>query len=297
MVSEVKWDDRFNIGVEVVDRAHRRLFAIVNKLLAMNTDTDADKNRHACKEGIKFFKNYAIKHFSEEEAYMKSINYKGYLNHKRLHDDLWEITLPALERDLETSSYSLESVRHFLSVCVGWLSGHIMIEDRAITGKVKSRWDSSNREVGIDALEKAIIEYRDSVFEESTQIVSRHFNGEDFGKSLYYRLIYGNEEGRKIQVTLGFEERLIRYSLEAKAGIQMTQTGKIMADTVRDFLQLFVQCVGESFGLTDSYELEKDNFLDRTQFSKLLVTERPEYSLLFDGGYGYFSFSVKKDDI
>ena len=45
MVSEVKWDDRFNIGVEVVDRAHRRLFAIVNKLLAMNTDTE--KNRHA----------------------------------------------------------------------------------------------------------------------------------------------------------------------------------------------------------------------------------------------------------
>ena len=294
MVSEVKWDDRFNIGVEVVDRAHRRLFAIVNKLLAMNTDTE--KNRHACKEGIKFFKNYAVKHFSEEEAYMKSINYKGYLMHKQLHDNLWEITLPALERDLETSSYSLESVRHFLSVCVGWLGGHIMIEDRAITGRIQSRWSSSNGEMGIEALEKAVIQYRNSVFEENTQIVSRHFNGEEFGKSLYYRLVYSNEEGQKIQVTLGFEERLIRHSLKAKAGIQMTQTGKIMADTVREFLQLFVKCVGDSFGLSDEYELEKDNFLNRQQFSKILATEKPEYSLLFDGVYGYFSFSVKKDD-
>ena len=31
MTNEVKWNERFNIGVEVVDKAHQRLFSIVRR--------------------------------------------------------------------------------------------------------------------------------------------------------------------------------------------------------------------------------------------------------------------------
>ena len=126
-MSEVKWNDRFNIGVEIVDHAHRKLFSIVGKLL--NLTEDAEKQKHACQEGIKYLKSYTKKHFAEEEAYMRKIGYQGYEIHKSLHDNLQNQTLPALEEEMEAQDYSAESIQHFLGICVGWLNVHIMIED------------------------------------------------------------------------------------------------------------------------------------------------------------------------
>ena len=80
MSAEIKWNDRFNIGVASIDHAHQKLFSIVGKLVALNEDET--KQQHACKEGIKYFKSYTLKHFADEEAYMQSINYSGYAMHK-----------------------------------------------------------------------------------------------------------------------------------------------------------------------------------------------------------------------
>jgi len=33
-MSEIKWNDRFNLGVDEIDKAHQKLFSIVNKLIA-----------------------------------------------------------------------------------------------------------------------------------------------------------------------------------------------------------------------------------------------------------------------
>ena len=50
-MSGIVWNDRFNVGVESIDRAHQRLFSIVGKLLSLNEDTE--KQQYACREGIK----------------------------------------------------------------------------------------------------------------------------------------------------------------------------------------------------------------------------------------------------
>lgn len=134
----MKWNDRFNIGVESIDKAHQCLFSIVAKLLSLNKD--AAKQQHACQKGIKYFKNYTLKHFSEEEAYMQSINYSEYTIHKSLHDNMRNKTIPVLENELESQNYSVEFVQHFVGICVGWLNGHIMIEDHAITGCAANKW-------------------------------------------------------------------------------------------------------------------------------------------------------------
>ena len=47
MLKEVKWNDRFNLGVDVIDRAHQRLFSIVGRMLSLNEDSA--KQRHAGK--------------------------------------------------------------------------------------------------------------------------------------------------------------------------------------------------------------------------------------------------------
>ena len=64
MSNEIKWNDRFCIGVDTIDKAHQRLFAIVGKLIDLNEDEA--KQQYACREGIKYFNSYAMKHFAEE---------------------------------------------------------------------------------------------------------------------------------------------------------------------------------------------------------------------------------------
>ena len=74
MGSQLVWQERFNIGVDYIDEEHKKLFGILNRML-MYRDQEV-KGLWACKEGIKYFKDHAMKHFTEEENYMASINYK-----------------------------------------------------------------------------------------------------------------------------------------------------------------------------------------------------------------------------
>ena len=75
-MEKLLWNEKLNIGVEIVDKAHANLFRIVGKLIEL---VNSDSNyQNACKEGIKYLEDYSIKHFAEEEAYMRSIRYGGY---------------------------------------------------------------------------------------------------------------------------------------------------------------------------------------------------------------------------
>ncbi len=74
MENQLVWEKRFNIGVDVIDKEHQKLFRIINKLFTFGEDEE--KSEWVCREGIKYFKDHAMKHFADEEAYMESINYK-----------------------------------------------------------------------------------------------------------------------------------------------------------------------------------------------------------------------------
>ena len=140
MGNQFIWQDRFNIGVDVIDREHKKLFSIMNRLFVFSEQED--KSQWVCQEGLKYFKDHAMKHFAEEEVYMASISYKGYEAHRRVHDNFRRNTLPALERELTQTDYSPDAMSHFLSVCAGWLIGHTLTEDRAIVGDGINKWEN-----------------------------------------------------------------------------------------------------------------------------------------------------------
>ena len=52
------WQENFNIGVDIIDKEHQKLFKIINKLFAFK-DEEAS-SQWACQEGIKFFKGHEI---------------------------------------------------------------------------------------------------------------------------------------------------------------------------------------------------------------------------------------------
>lgn len=295
-MNELKWDARFNIGVDLIDSAHQRLFSIVGKLLNLNEDES--KRHHACQEGIKFFKNYALKHFAEEEAYMRSINYSGYEVHKGLHDNMLRNTLPALEKELEAQDYSEASVQHFLGICVGWLNGHIMVEDRAITGKVSYRWIHQPSEDEIDSLVKAIVPAMQILYRVKAQLVSRRYSGEDFasGNALCFRLNYMAPNGKPLQTFLVFEDQLIFYSLSEIIGKPIKAIDKTVQYAMQMLSEKFMDWVGCHFIIDDKFELKSTNVLTFEQFLRAFNDGYPPYSLLFaTGGRGYFAFCIKND--
>ena len=101
------WDDKYNIGVEVVDKAHAKLFKIIDKLL--ENIEDVTSNQHTYMEGIKYLDAYAMKHFSEEEAFMRSIKYNKYMQHKKIHDNFRDKTLVSLKK-----TWNCRDIRHWL---------------------------------------------------------------------------------------------------------------------------------------------------------------------------------------
>lgn len=291
MTKEVKWNERFNIGVDNIDKAHQKLFSIVRKLIYLNQEEK--KGQWACAEGIKYFKHYTVKHFAEEEAYMLSIHYPGYEMHKSLHDDLRYKTLPALERDLVMSDYSPESIRHFLGICLGWLSGHILIEDRAITGKISAKWKKEQSVSDIQTLEAAIADTIEDIFKRQTNIVSEHYGGEDFGTCLIFRQTYHHSEKKQLQVFFILEERLILQTVGAMLDMHLSKVDKMVSDAGKELSQQVIQRIGLNFQSSGQYKLAGSHVITREQLLQEFNEGYPDYGLLLDTGTGYFAFCIK----
>ncbi len=118
--------------------------------------------------------------------------------HKRIHKNFRDTTLPALERELELAEYSKDSIDHFLRVCVGWLIGHILIEDQAIVnGEVLKQWENLLPEEGQAVMGQTIVSQLHDMFQLESQMISNCYGGEKFGDGIYYRLIYKTVEKKK----------------------------------------------------------------------------------------------------
>ena len=183
METQFEWQDEYNIGVESIDKEHQRIFKIINKLFTFREEEK--DSQWTCQEGIKYFKGHAIKHFSDEEAYMASIGYEGLEQHQRIHQNFRENTLPALEQELEQTNYSPEAVDHFLGVCAGFLIGHTLTEDQAITGERMSTWKDLLPSEEIAAVKKIITQMVFDMFHLESQAISDAYGGEKFGKGVY----------------------------------------------------------------------------------------------------------------
>lgn len=291
MAKEIKWNKRFDIGVDSIDKAHRKLFSIVHKLSCLNENEN--NGPWACAEGIKYFKNYAITHFAEEEAYMKSIGYKGYEMHKRLHDDMRDKTLPALEKDLKTSKYSKESIHHFLGICLGWLTAHIMIEDRAIAGKIPNKWKKDNTGEAMDALVDALAITIQEIFRLQIEIVSEHYNAEDFGNSIVDRLTFCSLDGRRVHVFLVLEDALVLRAVSSMLNMPIKKVDKMVLNAARQLSQQMVEQVGIHSRLSSKYLLESNHLMTTEQFQQAFYAEYFDYNLLFNTGTGYFAVCIK----
>ncbi len=297
MDTQYVWKEEFNIGVDSIDQEHRELFESINKLFSFTQKKSmwmgGKNSRHACRKGIELFKEHAVKHFADEEAYMESIDYEGLAQHRRIHKGFRENTLPALEKELEQTGYSQEAVEHFLGVCVGWLIGHTTTEDQAITGKAARTWENLLPGEEIADANKAISQLMYNIFSLKPKMISDVYNGEKFGNGLYYRLVYETKkEGKRQEILLAFEERLLFGTIGEVVGKKTGRLDSAMLHAARHSMQRFAGRVTDYFLRGEASVMKEESLLSYEQFRTVFEMERPVASLLFGTNEGYFACSI-----
>ena len=288
-MEQAVWDEKFNIGVEVIDKAHAKLFRIVKKLLDISEDAKA--NQHAYKEGIKYLETYTMKHFSEEEAYMRSIRYAAYGQHKRIHDNFRDKTLISLKRDMELSGYSLLSVQRFIKIMSNWLAEHIMGEDQAIVGRSVPRrgYDISSQ---IPVIARTVCRTTLDLFQVETTLISAEYKGQNIGNGFYCRQLYDLEGGIRLQLLLGLEAPLILRGLNRSAEMQAIPEGPAANEACLSVFGQLFQDMGKLFRVEEEYELKKENLMSRNEFRTDFMKGYP-CSLLFSSRLGYLIFCYR----
>lgn len=287
----IEWKEEFNVGCDYVDEAHRKLFGVMRKIVSLLGEEDESKNRHACCESIKYMQSYTIKHFAEEEAFQREIGYAGYEMHKKLHDNLREVTLPAMVADLEENDFSTESIERFLAVLAGWLTGHIMIEDRAITGKVSGRWNKPADVQAEDLLQREFIGFMKDMCGLNVSLYNGLYEADPIKDAVYY--IMNFEE--KMSVAVIMQQRIVLHMARIMLGIDVHTIDKVV---MAAFVQVAQSMARGSLGILypqSNYTLKSHLSMEANEFKRKYSEGYPEYSMEFKCEEGFLALCVEKN--
>lgn len=287
----MEWNDRLNLGIELIDHAHKKLFSIMRRMVKLQENPD--NYRLLCQEGIKYFKNYTRRHFAEEEDYMQSIQYARYEAHKQLHDNLRDKTLPVLEKEVLETDYSVESVQRFMGICMAWLTQHIMNEDRAITGKVHIPLRTIHAKDLTETLSQAVIQILQTTLGISAETASMHYHGEPAGTLTFCRLTYQSDKGTPVRAYLGYEDSLIFSAASEMMGAPVKKVNKMSLSAIQLISRSIMKSLHQQFPDVDTCRLEKENVISYEIMCKALTDTTPPVSLLFRTPAGYFVFCIQ----
>lgn len=286
------WKDQYCVGVDEIDSDHIRLFTIVRRLLKNLLLHDYEKNRRTCIEVVKYLKQYTVEHFAREEAFQIKIGYGGYSNHKRIHDNMREITIPSLEKQMEESDFSEESVEHFAGACAGWLTAHVMLEDQAMVGKVKSQWAADLDTDAISLLKAKAEEFMNSIFQMKIEAENLNYDGYDIGKSFYYYTIFKGE-GNKVHRTATVINRdLLCHTIGKLMGKEVRTLDEIAMSVTSELTKSFTENFIKEY-THENIKLIGDGAVDRSRYETDFKTSHPDISMLWNTPYGRIAFSVK----
>lgn len=289
-----EWKDEYRIGVDAIDNAHKQLFSIVNRIIRNFMDKNFEKNRTTCIEAIKYLKSYTIKHFSEEEDYQLSIGYAGYKTHKKIHDNMRTVVIPALEKEIMAKSFSKEALEHFVGVCAGWLAAHVLIEDQAITGKTKSKWKQDYDDKSETALDKIVRSYVKALFRMNASLVSKNYSGHKLNKPFCYTDVFIGADGASYTVITAIEESMLEVVASRLMDSEFFVLDAVMLPVVSEMLKSFNLEVMMAF-LNDSLTETSSRVISKESFYETFESSYPDHTVLWRTDYGYIVFCVRKN--
>lgn len=122
----LEWTHDNEVGVEEVDKQHRHLFDLLNRLHESVVQGKEQSELHSILDEMI---DYTVYHFKTEEDLFLAHDYPGYQEHKDVHDDLTRTAVELQEKLRDGSAVLSFELLEFLN---GWLMEHTLGLDKAM---------------------------------------------------------------------------------------------------------------------------------------------------------------------
>lgn len=134
----IKWSEAMSVGVPRLDRDHKILIGLINRLDEASADGGDSRSRMMA-EALEVLLAYTIFHFSREEAVMEACGYPALGQHHEEHRVLTREVQELQQRfHQDVCSLAEFDILHFLK---GWLNHHILLQDMAYRPYVQGHPD------------------------------------------------------------------------------------------------------------------------------------------------------------
>lgn len=132
----INWTQDYDLGIEEIDRQHRRLVEIVNRL--------HDAMEQGCPKGatqgvVCDLVTYLEIHFTYEERLMQRLDFPDQVAHKGEHR---LVTREAQEFEAALASGGLNVSMELMGTLKTWLQDHVVRADRAYADLARAQRDT-----------------------------------------------------------------------------------------------------------------------------------------------------------
>lgn len=116
----LNWNSGLLIGVDAMDAEHREIVRLMN---ALHEHHEGGASRAVISGSMKALVDYTVKHFEDEEEYMRRVKYSGYQVHRITHQHLLT-KLGEFRSAYDSGRSDLDA--KFFNFLKLWLSAHIL---------------------------------------------------------------------------------------------------------------------------------------------------------------------------
>ena len=114
----------YYIGIDMIDQEHKQLFDYASEAYELLQEEFTPDKYDKIDAILEKLRDYTVKHFSDEEAYMESIQYKKIFTQKIQHQEFIKKLDEFIDQD--------EQIMDILNYLTDWLINHILHVDGQI---------------------------------------------------------------------------------------------------------------------------------------------------------------------
>jgi len=131
----VSWGPKYATGIIVIDKQHKELVDLTNKLYhaCLNRSEDVET---AFKSAMHSLVEYVCFHFRDEQELLRQIKFPNYVEHKKEHEDLIKEILEASKN--YGAGYKFVP-NHCVRTLKDWIFGHIAVTDKTFASYVQDQ--------------------------------------------------------------------------------------------------------------------------------------------------------------
>jgi hemerythrin len=123
-VGIIAWDSKYEVHVRKIDRQHRRIVDILNKLYDLQ---EIDADRRKIEEIFDDLREYIVTHFRTEEAYLRKINCTGIDQQKEEHGRFIDTICSYQKEYFKEKPLALINLFNYVW---DWFANHILTVDK-----------------------------------------------------------------------------------------------------------------------------------------------------------------------